>query len=116
MPRKIRDEAEIAATVAELPTKPPEDMVEEMIVRGFFSADVLLYRAGMCYMPLEDRRRKMVLVHCTACGEETYLEHVPIEHGCGYSSCVDQFGFVDPADNETKVSYTRSGILMLTPR
>lgn len=105
MLRKIRDEAEIAATVAELPTKPPEDMVDEMIVRGFFSADVLLYRAGMCYMPLEDRRRKMVLVHCTACGEETYLEHVPIEHGCHNSSCVDQFGFTDPADNETKVSY-----------
>ena len=106
MARKTRDEAEIAATVAALPTDPPEDMVEDMIRRGFFSSDIILYRAGMCYIPLEDRRRKMVLVHCTACGEETYLEHVPIEHGCYHSSCGDQFGFIDPVDNETKVSYS----------
>ena len=104
MAKKIRNEEEIAATVAELPTEPPEGTVETLLKRGLFKRDVLIYRAGMCFDPLQDRRRKMVLVHCTACGEETYLEHVHFEKGCHNSYVSDPFGFIDPADQSVKRS------------
>ena len=105
MPRKKRDEAEIAATISELPTKPPEGIIETMEKRGLIKGDALLYRAGSCYIPLEDRVKKMALVHCTACGEETYLEHVAFESGC-WRGASDTFGFIDPADGEAKHSYS----------
>ena len=105
MPRKKRDEAEIAATIAELPTQPPEWIIETMEKRGLLKGDVLLYRAGSCYIPLEERVKKMALVHCTACGEETYLEHVSYESGC-WRGASDTFGFIDPADGEAKCSYS----------
>lgn len=106
MAKKKRDEAEIAATVAELPTTPPAGTIEELISRGIFETEVLLYRIEYCYDPLEDRRRKMALCHCTACREEAYLEYESIERGCNSSFAPDNVGFIDPADNELKVSHS----------
>lgn len=102
MARKKRDLDEIERTVAELPTEPPSDTFEIMEQRGISWGDVLLYRSAMVYVPLEDRKRKMVLVHCSACQEESYLEYEPISSGCHYSATIDRFGFIDPADGELK--------------
>lgn len=88
-------EAEVEATVAALPSEPPEETIDELNERGLMGSNVLVYSAAMIHDPIEDRHRKMVKVHCTACGEETHLEHVPIEGGCFMSQPPAPFGFED---------------------
>ncbi|MBQ8207744.1 MAG: hypothetical protein IJZ89_03310, partial [Clostridia bacterium] len=88
-------EKEVEATVTELPDEPPEGTIEALHERGIMGSNVLLYGAAMVYDPLEDRRRKMVKVHCTCCGEETHLEHVPLEGGCHMGQPPAPFGFED---------------------
>ena len=104
MPRKVRDEDEIRATAEELPTKPPEDIVER--VRKKQKGAKLVYRAGWWTNPLTGEKEKSALVRCTACGGEFHLEHVGFSSGCcrGYGIRSDPFGFLDPADKQVKAT------------
>ena len=91
--RKV-DEAEILATVEALPNK-PSDAVRARAEEFFKDQHALVYRMDTCYIPLEERRRKMIRATCTACGEDTYYEPCTTLEGChsgGYSRAV---GFVD---------------------
>ena len=107
MPRTVRDEREIAATVAALPGKPPKGWEAFVLEKNNrLLKEVLLYRSGMMFDNSSKTRRKMTLVHCTACGEEAYLEYQKIAGcGCRYGS-PDAFGFIDPADGDLKKSYS----------
>lgn len=93
-------EAEVEATVTALPSEPPEETVDILHERGLIGSNILLYSAAMVHDPLENRSRKMVKAHCTFCGEEVYLEHVPIEGGCHMSQPPAPFGFDDPLTKE----------------
>ena len=72
MTMKEELDKEIAATVAALPQVPPPDVMAFPKLDG----DILIYRVGFAFLPLENRRRRMAHVHCTACGEEGYLEYI----------------------------------------
>ena len=94
-------ESEVELTVAELPCEPPEGTVETLCQRGILGKDILLYGASRVYDPLQDRKRKMVKVHCTYCGEETHLEHIPLEGGCFMNHPPAPFGFEEITTKET---------------
>lgn len=104
MAKKKRDEAEIRATADELPTEPPEEIVE--IIKAKQKEAMLVYRAGWWRNPLTDQKEKSALVKCTACGEKYHLVHVPFSSGCsrGYGMKSDPFGFIDSADEKVKSS------------
>ena len=104
MPRKVRDENEIRATADELPTEPPKEIVER--IKKKQKAAKLVYRAGWWKDPLTGQKEKTALVKCTACGEEYHLEHIGFSSGCsrGYGMRSDPFGFMDPADKQTKAT------------
>lgn len=93
-------EREVEETVAELPCEPPESTIEALHERGLMGTDILIYSAAMVFDPIEDRSRKMVKVHCTRCGEEVYLEHVPLEGGCRMSGPPAPFGFKEMFSGE----------------
>ena len=104
MAKPKKDEDEIRATAAELPTEPPEEAVQ--LARAEQKSAKLVYRAGWWKEPITGQKEKTALVKCTACGEEYHLEHVPFSSGCsrGYGMRSDPFGFLDPADKESKGS------------
>ena len=104
--KRIKDVAEIDATIEELPTVPPEGTIETVVKRGLLPRDILIYRAAMVFDPLQDRKRRMVHVHCTACAGETHLEYEKFQRGCPGSYVSDPFGFIDPADGNVKRSHS----------
>ena len=94
-------EAEVEATVALLENKMPEGVPEKLEERGLLGSDVLVYGVSYIYDPLEERKRKMVRVKCTACGEETHLEQVPLGEGCFAARPPAPYGFTDPYTKDT---------------
>lgn len=103
---KIIDNKEIQATVSELPLEPPSESLQ--IVKQRQNKALLIYRAAYVQNPLSFEKEKSVLVKCTECSEQYYLEYRPLGQGCsrGYGIGNDPFGFIDPFDNETKKSYS----------
>lgn len=86
-----------------LPQYPSEEVAERLRSRGFLSKDVLIYCIGYFEDPLCDgRKTKSVKVKCSHCGEEAYLEYIPIESNCcrGYGGCPDRYGFRDISTGE----------------
>ena len=71
-----------------LPQNPPEEVAERIRERGFLSKDALVYKA--------------VKVKCSRCGEEAYLEYLPIanQYCHGYGGCPDSYGFRDITTGE----------------
>ena len=58
-----------------LPQEPSEEIPGILRSRGFLSKDALVYRIGYYADPLDDlRKKKAVLVKCSACGEELSRE------------------------------------------
>ena len=87
-------EKEVEATVAELPLFPPKNTVDELMSRRIMGSNVLIYRSAYIDDPLEERKKKMVKVHCTACGEDCYLPPVPLDSdGCHMSRPPAPYGF-----------------------
>jgi hypothetical protein len=99
-------EKEIEETFRLVPNEPPEGTVEILKERGCFQKDVLLYRVAMPFYPLEDRRRKMVQITCTACGNSEYVEYVSAQSGCRYGAYNTTFGFENPLTGDTIFSGT----------
>ncbi len=105
MAKAKRNEKEIEATARELPTEPPQEAID--LIKSRQKSTKLIYRAGWWRDPITGLKEKTALIHCTACERDYNLEHVPFSLGCskGYGMRSDPFGFLDPADNESKGSY-----------
>ncbi len=93
---------EVLDTVAELPTQPPNEVYQIAVERDLLKGDLLIYKADYVYDPLEQRKRKMCKVICTACGETIWLEQT-FGGGCGYGYSPAPFGFKLP-NNEAVIS------------
>lgn len=78
----IRDNAEIAATVDELPQEPPKEALETAKKRIF--AERLVYRVGWRTNPESGKKEKCVLARCTACKAEMELGYLRLNNGEGY--------------------------------
>lgn len=100
MAQKKRDVKEIEATRDELPTKPPEEIVEEIKKRQ--KVVKLVYRLGYYREPITGLKHKAALVTCTGCGEQYYLDYASGGCGCHCGGYGNSFGFVDPLDSEPK--------------
>ena len=103
MAKVKRDEAEIAATCAELPDMPPDNVIAH-VKENLLKPGVLVYRSAWHTDPLTGMKEDAVHVKCTHCGGETYLEKVRGGGGCWHNYGGDAFGFIDPADNAEKYS------------
>ena len=65
-----------------LPQELPSGVAEQVRKRGFLSKSALVYSIGYYADPMCDgRRTKAVKVKCSECGDETYLEYMPLENG-----------------------------------
>lgn len=94
-------EKEVEATVAELPLFPPKNTVDELTSREIMGSNVLIYRSAYIDDPLEEQKKKMVKVHCTSCGEDCYLPHVPLDSdGCHMSRPPAPYGFEEISTKE----------------
>lgn len=94
MKAELREEMERMCKL--LPQEPPYEVAERVRENGFLSRDALVYSVGYYADPMDDmRKKKAVKVKCSACGEESYLEYVKIEGGCGRYGCPDTYGFND---------------------
>ena len=86
-----------------LPQNPPEEVAERLRARGFLSKDALIYSIGYYSDPMCDgRRTKSVKVKCSHCGDEAYLEYMPIDNECchRYGGPPDRYGFRDISTGE----------------
>lgn len=86
-----------------LPQNPPEEVAERLRARGFLSKSALVYSIGYFADPLCDgRKTKAVKVKCSHCGDEAYLEYMPIDDGCcrAYGGPPDRYGFRDIGTGE----------------
>lgn len=102
MSRKKRDEEEIRTVNELLPRAPRPEVLEEMKHRQ--KAQKLVYRCGYYREPITGLKKKAALVHCTACGEGYYLDYAVGGRGCHAGGYGDSFGFIDPLDNEAKIT------------
>lgn len=88
-----------------LPQEPPHEVAERVRASGFLSRDALVYSVGYYPDPMDDmRKKKAVMVKCTRCGGESYLEYIKIESGCGHYGCADSYGFRDVTTSEMVMS------------
>lgn len=62
-----------------LPTAPPEGLISWLKENGNLGGQYIIYKSANIYVPLEDRRRRMVECHCTACNQTFYEEYIPSE-------------------------------------
>lgn len=103
MAGKKRNEEEISAVCRSLPLEPPADVVENIKKR--LTAAKLVYRASFYTDPLTGLKHKTALVSCTECGEKYHLQYTQARAaGCRYGGTGDSFGFIDPLDNEPKMT------------
>lgn len=100
---KKKNVEEISATVAELPTKPPEYAILLLQKRGMLLKERLIYSVAYLVDPILEKKRKMVRVHCTACGEDSYLEYFSLKQGCSRFGASCSYGFIDPSDKVLKI-------------
>ena len=99
MKKQIREELDRICPL--LPQELPEGVAEKVRKRGFLSKSALVYSIGYYADPMCDgRRTKAVKVKCSECGDETYLEYMPIERGCHGYGPVDRYGFRDVSSGE----------------
>ena len=92
-------ENEIKRILPLIPKDPPENSIEILKKRGFLKNEKLLYSIADNADPITGG--KMVRVHCSHCGGETLLEHVPAGD-CLHS--YSTYGFIDPIDKNPKTS------------
>lgn len=60
-----------------LPTEPPEGVIDWLKENKKLGGHYIIYKCANVYEPLENRRRKMVECHCTACNQTFYAEYIP---------------------------------------
>ena len=87
---KVRNEAELRATLDETPTTPPEDVTNYL--KTLMDSSILIFKVG--YQPdfLTGMKHKAVEVHCTHCGETYYLDYTFYVNGRTSPS----YGFILP--------------------
>lgn len=86
-----------------LPDQPEEDVAAFARQSGAFRENYLVYRSDHGFDPLEDRRKEMVRVVCSACGEAFYAEKIKA-CGCSRSCAPAPFGWMDPATDRAVIS------------
>lgn len=86
-----------------LPNEPPEGLVSWLLSQGKFQKEYLIYKAGLEYVPLEDRGRRAVEVTCTSCQQTFYADKVNAG-GCGHSCAPAPFGWFNPLTMEPVIS------------
>lgn len=99
-------ERECNRLAGELPAEPPDGW-RARAAKLSEKDGLFIYRAEHVYVPLTDRREKMVKVHCTCCHEETYLPYVKVDYPyCQRSFCMtDPYGFEEWNSGRTVTSY-----------
>lgn len=86
-----------------IPKEPPEGLTSWVLQQGGLAKEYLIYKAGWEYVPLEERRRPVVEVTCTACGETFAAEKIGAGGCCrGYASA--PFGWLHPTLNDEVIS------------
>ena len=65
------------------PLEPPPEVLDWLRGKGELLANLLIYRCDWMLDPLANKKRNMVKVKCTACGEEWYEKksHVRFAQG-----------------------------------
>ncbi len=81
---------EIELTVAELPLCPTPEQDEKFLS---MPKEMFLYKTDYIIDPLTNMQRKMAKCHCSACGEDIWLEQVFYSSGCHNGE--RKIGFVD---------------------
>lgn len=85
-----------------LPTAPPEGM--EAWARAGAWKEYLIYRAGRCYVPLEERWEQAVEIICTSCHQRIFADKIRVEDGCGMSRPSVPFGWHNQRTGESLIS------------
>jgi hypothetical protein len=93
-------EKEIQRILPLIPKKPPENSIEILKKRGFLKDERLMYNVEYA-VNLSGKKEKMVRVHCSCCGGEALLEHVPAGE-CRHT--YGTYGFMDPTDKSPKTT------------
>lgn len=86
-----------------LPDQPEEDVVSFARRSGAFGKNYLVYRSDHGFDPLEDRKKEMVRVVCSACGEAFYAEKIKAG-GCSRSYVPAPFGWMDHVTGQAVIS------------
>jgi hypothetical protein len=81
-----------------LPLQPSDEVLEWLQSKGELKANLLIYRCDWILDPLTNKKRNMVKVKCTACGEEWYEYKITRETCARYGG--DSIGYYDHATNE----------------
>lgn len=86
-----------------LPTTPPEGLIPWLIDQDLLTENLLIYKMGSYYEPLEDRKIQAVQLTCTGCGGTIYTDKVEAEC-CHAAYATSSYGFVHPETKETMKS------------
>lgn len=87
--------------------EPPEGLVHWVLGQGKLQHEVLLYKAGWAYEPLEDRNVPVVEVTCSGCGRTFHARKITAG-GCCSSYAPDPFGWWNELTGEAVISGSHS--------
>ena len=91
---------EIKDYTKDLPTTPPEGLIDYLKGKNKLNDECIVYRAEYVKNERTGKKEKKVLVHCTACESTFYQDYKKIEIGCGKSYAPAKFGFIHSETNE----------------
>lgn len=86
-----------------LPKDPPADLLEWALQQGALKSELLVYRHGRRYIPLEDRTEECVEVTCSACGN-TFTADKIRPGGCHNAYAPAPFGWFNELIGEPVIS------------
>lgn len=87
--------------------EPPEGLVHWVLGQGKLQHEVLLYKAGWAYEPLEDRNVPVVEVTCSGCGRTFHARKITAG-GCCSSYAPAPFGWWNELTGEAVISGSHS--------
>ena len=106
MMRKVIDEAEVAATLAALPTDLPDETIKTVMKRRLLPRDIMLYRVAYRETSEGGRTKKEKIVRggCSACQNTVDLEYVKNDAGCSRAYSAAPYGFKEVITGEPVVN------------
>lgn len=89
----------------DLPTKPPEGLIDFLHREKQLDGDCLVYRVAYLTDPITEQKEKCIEIKCTACGETFYEEYVA---GGGCHNSYAPFGFFNSMTKENITSHNET--------
>lgn len=81
----------------DLPTQPPDGVVEWLREQGRLKRHALIFKAAWVANPLSGEKERMVHLKCSACGGEMYAQRA---EGGGCRCGGPSFGYIDPVHGD----------------